>query len=93
MDSSAATASTDAESPTPSSNKRLLLLCGSDAGREGGTDGVRMGERERGGKTLDVIFRLICVRVTSAPQLPPPSHARPSRRPYKDGQDGGLSCA
>lgn len=50
MDSSAATASTDAESPTPSSNKRLLLLCGSDAGREGGTEGVRMGERERGGK-------------------------------------------
>lgn len=31
----AATASTDAESLTPSPNKRLLLLCGSDGGREG----------------------------------------------------------
>lgn len=49
LDSSAATASTDAESPTPSSNKRLLLLCGSDAGRERDGGCENRGERKGGG--------------------------------------------
>lgn len=49
LDSSTATASTDAESPTPSSNKRLLLLCGSDAGRERDGGCENRGEGKGGG--------------------------------------------